>query len=127
MTELFWLSREVPRYSLEFIIRASGGKCGWDETMGCGSPFKECDNRISHHITDRPTNPDDFHKEGREYLQPQWIYDCINSAKLVKTTGYHPGEKLPAHLSPFVIAGVDDYSPEQPEELVSKDVKEVPV
>jgi pescadillo len=109
-----WLSREVPRYSLEFIIKSAGGKVGWDETAGSGSQFKIDDTRITHQITDRPLTPGFNPTEGREHLQPQWIYDCINANKLLKTEGYHPGEKLPPHLSPFVVAGVDDYSPENP-------------
>lgn len=113
---LIWLSREVPRYSLEFIIKSAGGKVGWDETAGSGSQFKSDDSRITHQITDRPAAPGFVAIEGREYLQPQWIYDCVNANKLLKTDGYHPGEKLPPHLSPFVVAGVDDYSPENPVE-----------
>ncbi|KAI8800021.1 Pescadillo N-terminus-domain-containing protein [Cladochytrium replicatum] len=50
----FWLSREVPRQSLEFVIRSLGGTCGWDSTSGTGSPIREIDQRITHHIVDRP-------------------------------------------------------------------------
>lgn len=110
---VFWISREVPRYSLEFIIRACGGSCGWDETVASGSPFQHDDTRITHHITDRSTLPAKL-VDGREYLQPQWVYDCINAQKLVKTDNYHPGEKLPSHLSPFVVvSGEDEYNPEE--------------
>ena len=37
----------------------------------------------------------------KEYIQPQWILDCINSAKLLSIADYEPGKKLPAHISPF--------------------------
>ncbi len=111
---VFWLSREVPRYSLEFVIKAFGGQCGWDSSVGCGSPFNIDSPKITHQITDRPISADPKRIEGREYLQPQWIYDCINATRLVKTNNYHPGEELPPHLSPFVVAGEDDYSPEEP-------------
>ncbi len=37
----------------------------------------------------------------KEYIQPQWILDCINSAKLISIADYEPGKKLPAHISPF--------------------------
>ena len=37
----------------------------------------------------------------KEYIQPQWILDCINSAKLLSIADYEPGRKLPAHISPF--------------------------
>ncbi|KAJ3306462.1 mRNA-binding ribosome synthesis protein nop7 [Kappamyces sp. JEL0829] len=120
---VFFISREVPRYSVEFIIKAGGGKCGWDETAGAGSPYTVDDKRITHHITDRPSLADATLIEGREYLQPQWIYDCINADKLVKTNNYHPGEKLPPHLSPFVVMGEDDYNPN--EEVQDETMEEV--
>ena len=37
----------------------------------------------------------------KEYVQPQWVLDCINSAKLLSIADYEPGKKLPAHISPF--------------------------
>jgi pescadillo len=104
-----YISREVPLYLTKFIIDACGGKCGWDSSINIGSPFDELDTRITIQISDRPSIQNVIN--GREYLQPQWLYDCVNANKLVKTVGYHLGEKLPAHLSPFVVAGADDYIP----------------
>jgi pescadillo protein len=37
----------------------------------------------------------------KEYIQPQWILDCINNAKLLPIADYEPGKKLPPHISPF--------------------------
>ncbi|KAI9205545.1 Pescadillo N-terminus-domain-containing protein [Polychytrium aggregatum] len=108
---IFWLSREVPRYSLEFVIRACGGQVGWDATSGAGSPFREDDPRITHHIIDRPLTDSSSKIDTREYLQPQWIYDCVNAKFLVKTRGYHPGEVLPPHMSPFAVLRDGDYVP----------------
>ncbi|CAG8768407.1 16682_t:CDS:2, partial [Racocetra fulgida] len=65
---VFYLSREVPKYSLEFIIRSFGGQVGWDDTVGVGSPFKEDDERITHHIIDRPIIKNLF--LSRVYVQP---------------------------------------------------------
>ncbi|CAG8751611.1 16431_t:CDS:2, partial [Dentiscutata erythropus] len=107
---VFYLSREVPRYSLEFIIRAFGGQVGWDATLGVGSPFTESDDRITHHIIDRPIIKDQFLT--RVYVQPQWVYDCINARKLLKTKQYRPGNELPPHMSPFVEHKEGDYEPE---------------
>ncbi|RIA97078.1 Pescadillo N-terminus-domain-containing protein, partial [Glomus cerebriforme] len=110
---IFYLSREVPRYSLEFIIRTFGGQVGWDETCGIGSPFNENDDRITHHIVDRPTLSHRFLH--RLYIQPQWVYDCINIRKLLKTEPYQPGKTLPPHLSPFVEHKEGDYVPDKNE------------
>ena len=109
MGHYFYVSREVPLYLVKFIIEACGGACGWDQTALGNSPIDEQDSRITIQITDRPSVSNMI--AGREYLQPQWIYDCVNANKLVKTSGYHVGEKLPPHLSPFVVAGADDYVP----------------
>ncbi|CAG8494263.1 7711_t:CDS:2 [Acaulospora colombiana] len=107
---IIYLSREVPRYSLEFVIRAFGGQVGWDDTVGVGSPFKENDDRITHHITDR-SMPRELILT-RAYVQPQWVYDCVNARKLLRTKQYQPDKVLPAHLSPFVEYKDGDYLPE---------------
>ncbi|CAG8727441.1 3660_t:CDS:2 [Cetraspora pellucida] len=107
---IFYLSREVPRYSLEFIIRAFGGQVGWDDTVGVGSPFKDDDERITHHIIDRPIIKSI--SLSRVYVQPQWVYDCINARKLLLTKQYRPGHELPPHMSPFVEHKEGDYEPE---------------
>jgi len=44
----FFLSREVPRDSIEFVVKAFGGKVGWD-----GSGLDESDTSITHQVTDR--------------------------------------------------------------------------
>ncbi|RKP23563.1 Pescadillo N-terminus-domain-containing protein [Syncephalis pseudoplumigaleata] len=106
---IFYLSREVPRNSLEFVVRACGGQVGWDAILGAGSQVSEGDDRVTHHVSDRP-NPDRSYY-GRSYVQPQWIYDCINAGKLLDTEQYAPGATLPAHLSPFVKYEAGDYVP----------------
>ena len=123
---VFYLSREVPRYSLEFVIRAFGGEVGWPSTAGAGSPFEESDPKITHQIVDRPPvnvdaqSPNAKGVQGevkrydkREYLQPQWVYDSVNARRLVKSEGYRQGETLPPHLSPFVVAKDGEYVPEE--------------
>ena len=106
-----FLSREVPRYSLEFILRALGAQVGWDSVLGEGSPFDENDDRITHQISDRPVQGHRF--LSRQYVQPQWAYDCINAGKLMAAEPYHVGKTLPPHLSPFVEAREGDYVPDQ--------------
>ncbi|KAJ1808533.1 mRNA-binding ribosome synthesis protein nop7, partial [Coemansia sp. RSA 2598] len=107
---VIFLSREVPRYSLEFVIRAFGGRLGWPETSGGGSPYKEQDNAITIQISDRPTLATQH--PNRLYVQPQWVYDSVNARCLLDTADYLVGQKLPAHLSPFVEYAEGDYIPE---------------
>ncbi|CCJ29056.1 unnamed protein product [Pneumocystis jirovecii] len=111
---IFYLSREAPRYSLEFVIRSFGGKVGWDPVLGDGSPFKEDDMAITHQIYDRPS----LNKRiiTRVYIQPQWVYDCINKKKILNTDEYAPGSLLPPHLSPFVNVNDNEYNPEMEDE-----------
>lgn len=100
----FYISREVTRPTLEFVIRSFGGRVGWDSVLGAGSPYKEDDPRITHHVLDRPVLPETFasHPGKRAYIQPQWVIDCINRKTLLPTDEYKPGSVLPPHLSPFV-------------------------
>ncbi|KAF9929545.1 mRNA-binding ribosome synthesis protein nop7, partial [Modicella reniformis] len=106
-----FLSREVPRYSLEFVLRTCGGHVGWDPILGEGSPFDENDDRITHQISDRSTQGHRF--LSRQYVQPQWVYDCINAGKILAAEPYHIGKTLPPHLSPFVEAKEGDYVPDE--------------
>lgn len=50
----FFLSREVPREPLVFIIRCFGGEVSWDRSLFVGSTFDENDETITHQIIDRP-------------------------------------------------------------------------
>lgn len=101
----FYLSREVTRPTLEFVIRSFGGQVGWDAVLGAGSPYTENDPRITHHVVDRPVvpgAPPREHPGKRAYIQPQWVVDCLNRKILLPTDEYAPGRTLPPHLSPFV-------------------------
>ena len=93
-----FLSREVPRFSLEFVLRCFGGRVGW--ACGLGSPFSEEDSIITHQIVDRPSLAQMY--PNRIYIQPQWVYDCINAKKVLPVEPYRVGATLPPHLSPFV-------------------------
>ncbi|KAI7898330.1 Pescadillo N-terminus-domain-containing protein [Cokeromyces recurvatus] len=106
----FYLSRETPRYALEFMIRSCGGQVSWDPSVGLNPPFPESDETIHYQITDRPTVRNRV--LSRTYVQPQWIADCINARKILKPSLYEPGKVLPPHLSPFVEVREGDYVPE---------------
>ncbi|EAU34454.1 conserved hypothetical protein [Aspergillus terreus NIH2624] len=128
----FYISREAPKAPLEFILRAFGCKrIGWDAVMGDGAfTHNEADTRITHQIVDRPSLPEGAlpavpaAKEGavpavrpgtripgRTYIQPQWVWDCINEGKLLRPDLYAPGETLPPHLSPWVKPSKGAYDP----------------
>ncbi|ESW15415.1 hypothetical protein PHAVU_007G070900 [Phaseolus vulgaris] len=93
----FFLSREVPRESLLFVIPAFGGIVSWE---GEGAPFGESDQSITHQIVDRETQGHRF--LSRDYVQPQWVYDCVNAQIILPTDNYLVGRIPPPHLSPFI-------------------------
>ncbi|KAK4456842.1 Pescadillo N-terminus-domain-containing protein [Cladorrhinum samala] len=132
----FFLSRETPRQSLEFILRAFGCKrIGWDPILGEGSfTTDESDPSITHQIVDRPVVQAAMDEEegdgednqtsrklgpnqrypGRIYVQPQWVWDSVNDEELKSPELYAPGAALPPHLSPFVKPTQGQYDPTIP-------------
>ncbi|KAL1613014.1 mRNA-binding ribosome synthesis protein nop7 [Paraconiothyrium brasiliense] len=128
-----YLSRETPRAPLEFILKAFGCKrVGWDSTLGDGAfTSNESDPSITHQIVDRTSIPSEEAPEivdgaapkvqwprstmpGRTYVQPQWVWDCINQGKLLRPDLYAPGAELPPHLSPWVKPKKGEYDPNLP-------------
>ena len=134
----FFLSRETPRAALEFILRAFGCKrVGWDAVLGDGAfTSNENDSAITHQVVDRPppaSDPEEaaianddsvlpnnqaakpgYRIPGRTYIQPQWVWDCINEGKLLRPDLYAPGAIMPPHLSPFVKPSKNAYDPTAP-------------
>jgi pescadillo len=135
----FFLGRETPRAPLEFILKAYGCKrVGWDAVLGDGAfTTDEKDPTITHQIVDRPNLPPnafpavpDVDKNGdaeaptngaartrvagRTYVQPQWVWDCINQGRLLRPDLYGPGATLPPHLSPWVKPKTGEYDPTAP-------------
>jgi pescadillo len=129
-----FISREAPRHSIEFLLRAFGCKrIAWDTILGEGAfTHNETDPRITHQIVDRPaaveTLPTMRGEEssteqslqsvkpgyimpGRIYVQPQWVWDCVNESQLLRTHTYAPGATLPPHLSPWVRPTNGQYDP----------------
>ncbi|KAF2751882.1 hypothetical protein M011DRAFT_414843 [Sporormia fimetaria CBS 119925] len=134
----FYLSRETPRAPLEFLLKAFGCKrVGWDGNLGDGAfTTDESDPSITHQIVDRPALPSESLPQvpeapksngekgkvqwprstmpGRTYIQPQWVWDCINQGKLLRPDLYAPGAELPPHLSPWVKGKKGEYDPTLP-------------
>jgi pescadillo protein len=113
----FFVNREVPLDWLQLLILNCGGTVGWE---GLQSPFPASDNTITHHIIDRPLNAEQeqMHKKHvREFVQPQWVFDCLNTGTLLPVAKYVAGSPLPPHLSPFVDDDKEGYVPQYREEL----------
>ncbi|XP_057612337.1 pescadillo homolog [Chionomys nivalis] len=109
----FFLNREVPREALAFIIRSFGGDVSWDKSLCIGATCDITDSCITHQIVDWPGQQTPI--IGRYYVQPQWVFDCVNARLLLPVAEYFPGVQLPPHLSPFVSEKEGDYIP--PEKL----------
>ncbi|KAL2897375.1 Pescadillo-like protein [Bienertia sinuspersici] len=123
----FFLSREVPREPLLFVISAFGGMVSWE---GDGAPFEESDPSITHQIVDRPTQGHMF--LSREYVQPQWVFDSVNARIILPTEDYLVGRVPPPHLSPFVDNEAEGYTPDYAQKIkqlqaaAKKDVLPIP-
>merc|ERR1711879_113775 len=83
-----------------------GGEC---------SPYGADDERITHYIIDREAQPTS--KFTRAFVQPQWVYDCVNSGVLIPVEEYGINCKLPPHLSPFVNDESEGYVPQRAKDL----------
>lgn len=103
-TRIF-ISREVPRKSLSFLLQSMGATVSLVQDDG-NSPISEDDTVLTHQIVDRPSIGRMF--VGREYAQPQWVFDSLNSGSLVDMTSYRIGATLPPHLSPFTSPEEED-------------------
>jgi len=118
-----FVSREVPLRPIYFALLCGGAdEVGWERGStggsgaGEGSAFAADDAKVTHHIVDRP--PDSFEQRpGREYVQPQWVFDSFNTGCQLPIAPYAPGRAPPPHLSPFVDDKAEGYVPRQREVL----------
>ena len=104
----FFVARECQFLPLALVIRAAGGALVWADDEHKSTPDSE---GVTHVVVDRPTEatmPD------REYIQPQWVFDCFNEQIVLPVAEYATGvAQLPPHLSPFVQEGENDYIPQR--------------
>ena len=59
----------------------------------------------------------------RYYVQPQWVFDCVNHRKLLPVEDYFPAVELPPHLSPFVQEEEGDYIPPERRAMLEEEGK----
>jgi len=55
----------------------------------------------------------------RYYIQPQWVFDCVNFQKILPVEDYFLGTELPPHLSPFVEEKEGEYVPPDKEKMLN--------
>ncbi|XP_068422972.1 pescadillo [Clinocottus analis] len=120
-----FLNREVPRESLAFLIRCFGGEVSWDKSVCIGSAYEVTDETITHQIVDRPNIDKQY--INRYYIQPQWVFDCVNAKLLLPVEDYFLGVTLPPHLSPFVEEKEGDYVPPEKLKILALQRGEKPV
>ena len=108
----FFLDREVSKCPLMFCIRSCGGTATWEGDTRHNTDVS--DEAITHHVTDRGSQLRHVYLL-REYIQPQWVFDSVNCRRALPFSGYRPGDRLPPHLSPFMLEREGDYVP--PERL----------
>ncbi|OQR68255.1 pescadillo-like [Tropilaelaps mercedesae] len=113
-----FLNREVPREPFTFVLRSLGAQVSWDAYSFPGATFNEKDTTITHHIVDRPLVANKV--LNRYYIQPQWVFDCVNARRILPVENYFPGSELPPHLSPFVEQKEGGYVPLSREEMQKK-------
>nr|XP_058962699.1 pescadillo homolog [Pocillopora verrucosa] len=113
-----FLSREVPREILVFVLRCFGGEVSWQSSEAIGATFEENCDSITHQIVDRPVYGHTY--LSRYYVQPQWVFDCVNCRKLLPVEDYFPGVELPPHLSPFVEEQEGDYVPPERQAMLEE-------
>ncbi|KAG8368155.1 hypothetical protein BUALT_Bualt15G0015600 [Buddleja alternifolia] len=82
---------------------------------GEGAPFEESDQSITHQVIDRPKQ--ERKHLSRDYIQPQWVYDCVNARFILPADKYTIGCIPPPHLSPFVDNEAEGHVPEYAEAI----------
>lgn len=112
---VFFLSREVDKGIFEFAVTSFGGRAVWDLANFDSELYRT--EEITHVVADRALDTAE-HSPNREYVQPQWICDCINFAALLPVSDYAPGKPLPPHLSPFVQDKEEGYVPQRKKQVL---------
>ena len=101
----FTISHELHPDIISFVIHCLGGAVEWNDD-------ENPDPTITHTITDRSFSEGNQTRFlNRTYVQPQWIFDCLNKKTVLDATLYTVGVPLPPHLSPFEKEYIQDEEP----------------
>ncbi|KAL6269025.1 hypothetical protein ACE6H2_025936 [Prunus campanulata] len=97
------LQHQLPSNEPGVLMHLVGDVPGEDkednDTRECKKLFKDMKFFLNREIIDRPRH--DGKICGRQCVQPQWVYDCVNARIILQTGDYLVGRDLPPHLSPF--------------------------
>ncbi|GAW80855.1 pescadillo N-terminus domain containing protein [Plasmodium gonderi] len=109
--QVYYIHTDMPFDILSIIILSCGGSIAWNSPY---SPYTLDDEKITHEILEsREVLESHEGQEGitqvikqnyqRMYIQPQYIFDCLNRKKILPCSDYSTDvKKLPVHLSPFI-------------------------
>ncbi|EUD65542.1 hypothetical protein C922_04048 [Plasmodium inui San Antonio 1] len=100
--QVYYIHTEMPLDILSIIILSCGGSIGWNSPY---SPYELGDQRITHEILEPYGQGKQMGQQKMEkmYVQPQYIFDCLNRKKILPCSDYSVDVKnLPVHLSPFI-------------------------
>lgn len=103
-----YVSREVPREPAETVLLSGGA----DILTLSATQEDVTAAPVTHCIVDRP--PHNIQGvagsvvAGRDYVQPQWMLDSLNTRAALPVADYRAGAVLPAHVSPFLDDAVVD-------------------
>lgn len=96
---VFFIGREAVPEHIGFVVRSLGGTVATQPNSA----------GVTHYVIDRPALPFGEAKvDTVEYVQPQYIFDCLNARTLLPVDGYGIGERCPPHISPFTTSFRDD-------------------
>ncbi|SBT34931.1 pescadillo homolog, putative (PES) [Plasmodium ovale wallikeri] len=122
---VFYIHGDMPLHVLSILILSCGGSIAWNSPY---SPVKYESNYITHEILEKPveskklsktskkakanktaksahvieTGEENEYKYARNFVQPQYVFDCINRKQILPCEDYTVGKPLPVHLSPFI-------------------------
>jgi pescadillo protein len=109
---LFKFSREVgsiSQASIQYLVLSFGGQFVSGD---------QDDAKVTHFVMDRPISDAFLNaNQNKEFVQPQYVIDCVNNLYLLPTSQYRPGTPPPAHLSPFIDNEAEGYVPMRHKEI----------